>query len=118
MREQPNFGGPSMEKVKVGVFGTWRGLAYIKSLAAIEECEIVAICDQDPEKIEKAKPFCPADVKVCKDFDELLASGIDAVVLCNYFHQHAPFAIKAAKAGIHVFSETGCHYREGMCGTG
>lgn len=95
-----------MEKVKVGVFGTWRGLAYIKSLAAIEECEIVAICDQDPEKIEKAKPFCPADVKVCKDFDELLASGIDAVVLCNYFHQHAPFAIKAAKAGIHVFSET------------
>lgn len=94
------------EKVKFGVFGTWRGLSYIKALKNIEEAEIVAICDKDPEKIEKAKEFCPPDVKVCKDFDELLSSGIDAVVLCNYFHQHAPFAIKAAKAGIHIFSET------------
>ena len=94
------------EKVKVGVFGTWRGLAYIKALQIIDEAEVVAICDKDPDKIEKAKEFCPADVKVCKDFDELLASGIDAVVLCNYFNEHAPYAIKAAKAGIHVFTET------------
>ena len=30
---------------------------------------------------------------------------MDAVVLANYFHEHAPFAIKALKAGKHVMSE-------------
>ena len=35
---------------------------------------------------------------------------MDAVVLANYFHQHAPFAIKALKADKHVMSETAaCH---------
>jgi len=35
---------------------------------------------------------------------------MDAVVLANYFHEHAPFAIKALKAGLHVMSETAaCH---------
>jgi predicted dehydrogenase len=31
---------------------------------------------------------------------------MDAVVLANYFHEHAEFAIKALKAGFHVMSET------------
>jgi predicted dehydrogenase len=30
---------------------------------------------------------------------------MDAVVLANYAHQHAPFAIRAMKKGLHVFSE-------------
>ena len=35
---------------------------------------------------------------------------MDAVVLANYFHQHAPFAVKALDAGKHVMSETAaCH---------
>ncbi len=95
-----------MEKIKFGVFGTWRGLAYIKAIQAIDEAEVVAIFDKDQEKIEAAKPFCAENVKVCASFDELLDSGIDALVLCNYFPEHAPYAVKALKKGIHVFSET------------
>jgi predicted dehydrogenase len=34
---------------------------------------------------------------------------MDAVVLANYFHEHAPFAIKALAAGKHVMSETSCN---------
>lgn len=30
---------------------------------------------------------------------------MDAVVLANYANEHAPFAIKAMRAGKHVFSE-------------
>lgn len=94
------------KKIKIGVFGTWRGLEYIKAVQLIEEAEVTAICDKDPEKIEKAKPYCPADVKVCGDFEELIHSGIDAVILCNYFNEHAPYAIRAMRAGVHVMTET------------
>lgn len=31
---------------------------------------------------------------------------MDAVILANFFHQHAPFAVKALNAGMHVMSET------------
>jgi predicted dehydrogenase len=34
---------------------------------------------------------------------------MDAVVLANYFHEHAPFAIKALAAGKHVMSECTCN---------
>lgn len=94
-----------MEKLKIGVFGAWRGQSLMKSASAIEECEVVAILDKDPQKIEEARQFCKPDVKICTDFDDLLSSGIDVVFLCNYFHEHAKYAIQAMKKGIHVFSE-------------
>ena len=93
-------------KLKFGVFGVWRGLVFVKALAKIDEAEVVAICDRDESKIAEAKKYCPENVKVCKDFDELLASGIDAVILANYFNEHTPYAIRAMKAGIDVLSET------------
>ena len=31
--------------------------------------------------------------------------GMEAVFLCNFFHDHAPFAIKALERNIHVLSE-------------
>ena len=93
-------------KIRFGVFGTWRGLAYIRAIQMTDEAEVVAIFDKDPDKIERAKPCCAPGVKVASSFDDLLDSGIDALVLCNYFPEHAPYAIKALKKGIHVFSET------------
>ena len=43
------------KKLRFGVFGTWRGLAFIKALGKIDEAEVVAICDQDESKIREAK---------------------------------------------------------------
>ncbi|MDO4810118.1 MAG: Gfo/Idh/MocA family oxidoreductase [Eubacteriales bacterium] len=94
------------EKLRIGVFGVWRGYEYIRAVNIQENAEIVAICDKDEEKLEEALKICPPGTKVCKDYDELLKSGIDAVILCNYFHEHAPYAIKALKSGVHVLSET------------
>ncbi|MBE7042587.1 MAG: Gfo/Idh/MocA family oxidoreductase [Ruminococcaceae bacterium] len=39
------------------------------------------------------------------DFDSFIQHDMDAVVLANFANEHAPFAIKAMKAGKHVFSE-------------
>ena len=94
------------QKLKIGVFGVWRGLAFIKALQKIDEADVTAICDRDEGKVREALKFCPSGVKVCADFDELIHSGIDAVVLGNYFDEHAPFAVRAMQAGVDVFSET------------
>ena len=96
-----------MASIKMGVFGAWRGNSYIDLMLSEPEIDLVAICDKnadtlcDDKRLEKIPKF--------RDFDEFLASGkengMNAVFLANYFHQHAPFAIKAMNAGLDVFSE-------------
>jgi predicted dehydrogenase len=93
-----------MKQLKLGIFGLCRGGSFIHIIQALENATVYAICDRDENKVTEALKLCP-DVKVCADFDELLDSGIEAVLLCNYFHQHASYAIRAMKRGIHVFSE-------------
>jgi len=92
---------------RIGIFGTFRGLAYLKIFASMDDVKITAICDKRPEAIANALPHCPDDVKTFASFDEFIDSGLfDAVLLTNYFHEHAPFAVKAMQRGIHVLSET------------
>lgn len=94
------------DKIRVGVFGVWRGNAYLSVLKDIDDVVITAICDKNPMRIENAKVNCPSDVKIYSDFDEFIESGLDAVVLCNYFNEHTYYAINAMEKGIHVLSET------------
>ena len=98
-------GGLIMRKLKLGIFGLWRGGSFVHIINAMENAEVHAICDFDEERLAFMTKECPEGVIACKNFDELLDSGIEAVLLCNYFHQHAACAIKAMKRGIHVFSE-------------
>jgi len=94
-------------EIRIGVFGTWRGRAYMKSLKLIDGVRVTALCDKMPQRIEEAKALCDGDVAIYDNFDEFINSGkFDAVLLCNYFHEHAQYAIPALERGIHVFSET------------
>lgn len=94
-------------EIRIGVFGTWRGCAYMKALDCIEGARVTALCDKAPGRIEEAKKHCGEDVAVYDNFYEFIDSGkFDAVFLCNYFNEHAQYAIKALERGIHVFSET------------
>ena len=97
-----------MEKqLRIGVFGTWRGNAYIKATKYVDNAVITAICDKNPTRIENAKGNCPPDVAIFDNFDDFIDSGLfEAVFLCNYFQEHAQYAIRAMEKGIHVFSET------------
>ena len=95
-----------MEKVRVGVLGGFRGTSMIHYCRDAGNAEIVAICDYNPEVVEKQKEYTKGhDVTFYSDFDEFLKHDMDAVVLANYAHQHATFAVKAMEAGFHVFSE-------------
>jgi len=95
-----------MKKIKIGVIGVARGSSMINYCLAAGNAELVAICDKWAEGLERQKKQHPEmDIAYYTDYDEFLKHDMDAVVLANYAHQHAPFAIKAMKAGKHVFSE-------------
>ena len=95
-----------MDKVKIGVVGALRGSSMIQYCATAENAEVVAICDIRPELLEKQKEKYPSlPIAYSTDFDTFLNHEMDAVVLANYANEHAPFAVKAMKAGKHVFSE-------------
>ena len=93
-----------MKKIRVGVIGVGRGQSFARGATDRVGMELVALCDTWQERLqEKGEEF---GVATYADYDEFLTHDMDAVVLANYFHQHAPFAIKALEAGFHVMSET------------
>ena len=65
---------------------------------------LTAICDIWEERLETVGRA--HGVATFTDYDAFLDSGLDAVILANYFHEHAPLAVKALEAGKHVLSET------------
>ena len=95
-----------MDKVKIGVIGGGRGKSMIRYGREASNAELVAICDFRDDVLERMKKECGEDgISYYSDYDAFLKHDMDAVILANYANQHAPFAIKAMKAGKHVFSE-------------
>ena len=93
-----------MKKIKVGIFGVGRGMDLAKNFMLLG-ADIAAICDFNKERLDAAAKQVGTDTALYSDFDSFLEHDMDAVVLANYFHEHAPFAIKCFEKGLHVFSE-------------
>ena len=94
--------------IKIGVFGAWRGGSYISIMSKEkDDIEIVAICDKDEGKLASYKDF-PAEA-LFTDFDKFLAygksKGMNAIFLCNFFNEHARYAIRCMEEGLDVISE-------------
>ena len=95
-----------MEKVRIGVLGAYRGTSMINYCKRASNAKVVAICDKSPEAIETQKEHAKGlDITYYNNFEDFIKHDMDAVVLANYANEHAPFAIKAMKRGLHVFSE-------------
>ena len=93
-----------MKKIKVGVFGVGRGSDLAKNFMLLN-CDIVALCDNNKERMDKALEKLGKDIPAYDDFDKFIEHDMDVVILANYFHEHAPYAIKCMEKGIHVYSE-------------
>lgn len=105
-----------MEKIKFGVVGTIRGMTFVKLLQVFsDEVCLHAVCETNAKLAEATMAEIPQGVRIYEDYEEFLNSGIDAVVLCNFFHEHASFAIKALDKGIHVISDTTAAPTLGEC---
>ena len=97
-----------MSKIKIGVFGAYRGMAMIDFCAKHPSVTLVAICDKNEAALKKAKKLL--DETGCKsnlysDFKDFFNENMDAVVLANYATEHAPYAIRFLNSGRHVISE-------------
>ena len=97
-----------MKTIKFGIFGLGRGSTFFDNVLMCDG-EVVAVCERDRERAEKEIAKLPEAVAkkitIYDDFDKFIEHGMDAVFLCNCFHEHAPFAIKALEKNIHVLSE-------------
>ncbi len=98
-----------MQKVRYAVVGAgWISqIAFMPSVAQTSNSELVAIVTGNPEARAKLAEFYGITETCGYDgYDALLASGkIDAVYIALPNSQHADFAIRALKAGIHAMVE-------------
>lgn len=92
--------------LRVGLVGLGAAaqISHIPALKKIEDLELVALCDRDPEKGARvAQKFQVA--KAYNRFEELLSEDLDVVDICTPNYLHAPMAVAAMEAGMHVFCE-------------
>ena len=97
------------KKLRFGIFGLGRGVVFPFSILHLGG-EVVAVCDSNKEQYEQflKEPSHKGkiDPAYYEKFDDFIRHDMDAVILCNYFHEHAQYAIQCLDRGLHVLSET------------
>ncbi|MBE6696107.1 MAG: Gfo/Idh/MocA family oxidoreductase [Ruminococcaceae bacterium] len=99
-----------IEKIRLGVVGLKRGLGSVFDIIIDDDVELVAICDKNPETLDRAKTrlkdeFGIENVAAYLDFDEFLTADTNTVVIATDAVMHVPFVIQAMDAGKNVLSE-------------
>lgn len=92
-----------MEKIRVGIFGLRRGSNFIDEIK-YNGGEIVAVCEKDEEHTRSVLPAIEG-ASVYTDFDSFIEHPMDAVILANFYPEHAEYAIKCLEKNVHVLSE-------------
>ncbi len=93
------------KKLKVGIVGIGAiGNVHAKAFVAGGQADIAAVADVDKKKVKAAADAY--GVKKCfGDYDELLKTDVDAVLVCVGNAQHREVAMAALQAGKHVLLE-------------
>lgn len=98
-----------MEKVRIGVFGAYRGMTAIGQIMERDDAELVAVCDKFKLALDKcwkkAEEAGMTNIAYYNNFEDFFKHDMDAVVLANYANEHAPYAIRLLNSGRHVMSE-------------
>lgn len=102
-------GGYTMNKERVSVavvgYGYW-GPNLLRNFAQLSEtCDLVLCCDQNPERLAKAKRLYP-DLQTSTSFQEVLdRKDIDAVAIATPARTHAKLVREALQHDKHVMVE-------------
>jgi predicted dehydrogenase len=94
----------------IGV-GDGIGMSNMQSFLAEKDCRVIAVCDVDRTRLERAKGvvnehYGNADCATHADFRELIARpDVDALMIALPDHWHAAAAVPALRAGKDVYGE-------------
>jgi predicted dehydrogenase len=93
--------------VTVGVLGTGNRGTYVASMMAKHTpARVVAVCDLFDEKMEAAKKTIGVESpRLYKDFRQMLASDIDAILIATPVFLHAEHFEAAIRSGKHIYIE-------------
>ncbi|MBI3698208.1 MAG: Gfo/Idh/MocA family oxidoreductase [Acidobacteria bacterium] len=110
-------GAPANSAVTVGLIGSGgRGAFDASLLVKHTNARLVALCDIFDDRLERAKKSIPiADPKVYKNYHDLLASDVDAVIIATPVFLHPEHFEAAVKAGKHIYIEKPAGLDVGGC---
>jgi predicted dehydrogenase len=93
--------------LRIGLVGVGAAaqINHIPALRKIEDLELVALCDRDPEKVARVAQKFQIPRSYTR-FEELLSDDeVHAIDICTPNFLHAPMAMAALEAGKHVLCE-------------
>ena len=95
-----------MAKARIGVIGAgwWATQFHIPSLKTYEKADLVGIADIKPEKAAAAADYYDIS-NTYDDHRDLLAAGVDGVVIAVQHAYHYEVARDALDAGVHMLVE-------------
>ena len=94
-----------MRPLRAGVIGLGVGEQHIAGYREHSQCEVVAVCDTDPEKLAEVQSRHPELVGVSDPVELLDDSEIDVVSIASYDDAHHAQIMRALANGKHVFVE-------------
>lgn len=95
----------SQNIIGYAVVGLGIGMAHADAAYASPNAKLVAVCDIDPAKLQKAAKKYQG-VRTYQSFEEMLQDpDIHIVSICLPSGMHADFAVRAMEAGKHVLIE-------------
>ena len=94
------------DQVRVAIIGVGdRGGLHLKTFRGIPGVKVVAVCDADATRMEKAKKDDPG-IRMVQDYRKILEmKDVDAVSMATPNHWHAAMTVFACQAGKHVYVE-------------
>ena len=110
-----------MKKAKIGIIGLGqRGYFMLKdTILVLENVEVVALCDEYEDRIERAKELVAESYKgeifTSTDYREVLKQELDAVYIATAWESHSEIAVAAMEAKIAVGLEVGGAYTLDEC---
>ena len=92
--------------MKVGVIGCgFQGSLHVECLQALEDVEVVAVCDTDPSRLDEVRSTNPG-ARGHADYRDLLEQHeLDLVTVCTMPLHHMRMTVDAFATGAHVLCE-------------
>ncbi|MBT3293689.1 MAG: Gfo/Idh/MocA family oxidoreductase [Verrucomicrobia bacterium] len=91
--------------MRVGVIGLGMGRSHVKAFNAHEQTEVVAICDQDEDRLAEVGEANDVAGRYTDAAAMIAAEKLDIVSIATPNKFHHPYTLMAFEAGAHVFCE-------------